>query len=355
MSHQLSWGDADLAVVTTYFNPARYQTRRRNYERFAAALRAVGVPLLTVESRFGGTAFELPDDAATLRTDGGDIMWQKERLQMVGVKALPASVRYVVLADADILFERADWPAAVRAAFADAAVIQPFAEVARLPESLDAATAQRRPSFAAALARQPLLVHGHGPVHGEPGIAWAARREFLDTAGVYEAAVVGSGDELFVHGVTDGAAGYCARSVTGARILPLLPPLLRALQRRRGRPPQQRLLLRLVSIVEQLDRPLRRSPFQRHYLDWARQARRASGGRLGLIDGTIRHLWHGETADRNYGTRHEILRRHGFDPQRDLAISAGGMWRWNSAKPLLHADVAAYFGARREDGVRRPG
>jgi hypothetical protein len=142
--------------------------------------------------------------------------------------------------------------------------------------------------------------------------------------------------------------------VTGARILPILPPLLRQVQRRRRQPQLQRVLLRLVQAAEQCDRLMRGSAFQQHYLAWAQRARQASGGRLGAIAGSMLHLWHGETADRSYGTRHEILRRHRFDPLRDLSISPGGMWRWNSARPQLHADVAAYFGARREDGARRP-
>jgi len=46
--------------VTSYFNPQRYRTRRRNYRRFRRGIDAAGLPLLTIECAFGDMPFELP-------------------------------------------------------------------------------------------------------------------------------------------------------------------------------------------------------------------------------------------------------------------------------------------------------
>ena len=51
---------SDLFVITTYFNPCGYATRRENYDRFMAGMRRAGVPCITVECAFGDDAFELP-------------------------------------------------------------------------------------------------------------------------------------------------------------------------------------------------------------------------------------------------------------------------------------------------------
>lgn len=47
-------------VITTYFNPCGYATRRRNYDLFVEGMRRAGVPCITVECAFGDAPFELP-------------------------------------------------------------------------------------------------------------------------------------------------------------------------------------------------------------------------------------------------------------------------------------------------------
>ena len=39
-----------------------------------------------------------------------------------------------------------------------------------------------------------------------------------------------------------------------------------------------------------------------------------------------------------------------FDPAADIALDRSGCWRWNSAKPRLHAWLQEYFESRKEDG-----
>jgi hypothetical protein len=88
----------------------------------------------------------------------------------------------------------------------------------------------------------------------------------------------------------------------------------------------------------------------RHYLAWAEPFFRAVGGRVGGVEGTVYHAWHGEWPNRAYRQRTEGLRAYGFDPHVDIAPGARGCWRWSSAKPELHAYVRGYFERRREDG-----
>src|SRR5262249_19120239 len=92
--------DAQLWAVTCYFNPAGYRTKRENFRTFR---RHLGLPLLAVEQGLGGR-FELgPDDADVLvRVPGGDVLWQKERLLTIGIRALPRECELLAWVDCDI-------------------------------------------------------------------------------------------------------------------------------------------------------------------------------------------------------------------------------------------------------------
>src|SRR5690348_10790032 len=94
---------ADLWVVTAYFNPAGFRSKRRNYDLFRDRIAAAGIPLVTVECALGGRPFELPHGPDVRRVHGRDVMWQKERLLNVAIAGLPAGCRKVAWLDADIL------------------------------------------------------------------------------------------------------------------------------------------------------------------------------------------------------------------------------------------------------------
>ena len=52
-------------------------------------------------------------------------------------------------------------------------------------------------SFAKVFSTAPSVARGsNASIHGHTGFAWAARREFFDECGLYEASLTGSGDHL---------------------------------------------------------------------------------------------------------------------------------------------------------------
>jgi hypothetical protein len=77
-----------LWAITCYFNPCGYRRRAINYRTF---WRHLQIPLLTVELSFDGR-FELQEHDADrlIQLRAADVMWQKERLLNVGIRALPA-------------------------------------------------------------------------------------------------------------------------------------------------------------------------------------------------------------------------------------------------------------------------
>ena len=305
-----------LWAVTSYFNPAGYRRRLANYRTFRAQL---GVPLVCVEQSCTGQ-FELnAADADLLLQLTGDCMWQKERLLNVAISHLPAACRAVAWIDADVLFERAEWPALTLAALERYPLVHLYEERV----DLDRAAGGESPAAAPVLRTSHSLIarrlagqaraadywdsNAPNQLGTSMGLAWAARRELLDEHGLYDACILGSGDRV-------NLCGSCGRYDDGARAT--------------GMNERQRA----------------------HYLRWAEPFHRDVAGQVGHLPGRAYHLWHGEFEHRAYAARHEGLATFDFDPTTDLALSETGAWRWNSDKPAMHTYVRQYFDSRREDG-----
>ncbi len=314
-------------AVTSFYNPAGYRRRKANYRLFREHL---DLPLLTVEwSRDG--RFELgPGDADILiQLDGGDVMWQKERLLNIGVTRLPPECTHVAWIDCDVVFENPAWAPQALAQLEHVRLVQLFERVVHLmPAPIerlqhdaswrDTGVLTQRTGTARvycdAKAAGDLGVLGVPP-EGQPfsnpgsnGHAWAAHRSLLQDHPLFESWVVGGGDVAFTY----AAAGLSADHI-----------------RMRGLT----------------------AAHASHYLRHAEPLERAIDGRIGWVPGTLLHLWHGDPADRKYQARFSILARHGFDPHRFLRPSASGVWEWADAPHGLPDEIRAYFAQRNEDGL----
>jgi hypothetical protein len=244
-------------------------------------------------------------------------MWQKERLLNLAVARLPARCAKVAWLDCDILFENPRWAVDTSRMLDRFPVVQPFATAIRLPKGSRDYRGEGDvwTSFGAVRAQDPDAVwSGDYDKHGETGFAWAARRELLASAGLYDACIIGGGDHVMAHAM----CGDC--------VSPCIPRLL-------GRD------------NEHLS----------HFIRWSELFYRAMRGEIGHVSGSALHLWHGERVDRGYSIRHRQLEGFGFDPEKDLRIGGGACWEWASEKTEMHRWAAQYFAGRKEDGGAEDG
>jgi hypothetical protein len=307
-----------LWAITAFYNPARYWTRRNNYQVFRKRLE---LPLLTVELSFDGQ-FELaPDDAEILilKADG-DVMWQKERLLNIALDNLPPECQAVVWLDCDVIFQQVDWANQVCHLLEKFPLLQPYSVVHQLPRGISPEqwvakpTGFARPSVAWLISQGMPVAECLGnpaaqyPAIRTPGHAWAARRDLLEQHRFYDACIIGGGDTVFA------CAAYGM-----AEALPKL----------------------------HADNQL---VFQ-HYLSWTGPFFESVQGQVSLIEGDLLHLWHGEVNDRRVRQRHHDMATFQFDPAMDIALTENDCWRWNSPKWTMHEYVANYFFARNEDGL----
>ena len=309
-------GVDDLWLVTTYFNPRNYETRRRNQRAFAAAFAASSLRLLTVECAFRNDAFVLPDSPDVLRVRARDLMWQKERLLNLIIARLPASCTKVAWLDCDVLFENSAWAVETSRLLDEYPIVQPFDTAVRLPRgtTVDEGRSHARQGFGAVHGLAPHAVRsGRDEAHGETGLAWAARREVLARCGLYDACVIGGADHAMAHAMCGDFDSGCVQLL--------------------------------------LDN---RNRHWRHFVGWGARFCDEVRGRIGFVPGAALHLWHGPHADRAYSRRHRLLEEYGFDPDTDLRIGRDGCWEWATDKPEMHRSVAEYFTQRNEDGVLHP-
>ena len=306
-----------LWAITALFNPAGFRRRAANYRLFRERL---GVPLIAVELSFGAP-FELTEGDADIliQIRGGDVMWQKERLLNVALQALPDDCRAVAWIDCDIVFERDDWSVAAMAALEQRPLVHLFERLHFMPpelppQALGAAAGQGYlTSVVAAVERglDPLAglsaMTATNDVIYARGTAWAARRELLDRLSFLDVCIIGGGDTAIICSLYECYDFFRQRNVPGEAEMA-------------------------------------------RFREWAARFRAAAPDGAGSIAGDILHLWHGSLADRRRGARHKGLAQFGFDPDRDIAVSESGAWRWVSEKPEMHRYVRDYFAGRREDG-----
>jgi hypothetical protein len=318
MSTARSDSGSRLWAVTAYFNPAGYQRRLANYRVF---MRHLNVPLVTVEQGIDGR-FDLDagDADVLLRVQGGDVLWQKERLINVGLGALPERCEAVAWLDCDVVFDDAGWGRAALEALEQDPLVQLFRTLHHLPRDASLEGTGARPPSPAKVSLACAMRSGCLPTEifrtqgasmrlgYSPGHAWAARRSLLSARGLYDAFIMGSGDKV----MASAAFGHADA------VLPAY-----GLNDRQAK----------------------------HYLEWAVPFYESVSGRVGFADQTISHLWHGDLSRRRYGDRYRDFARFDFDPFKDISLTASGCWSWSSDKPELHQHVRQYFAERGEDGV----
>ena len=338
----------DLWVITTHYNPAGYAARRENYARFAQPLVEAGINLVTMECAFGAEPFELTPSPSVIQVRGQDVMWLKERLLNLAIARLPPHVTKVAWVDADVLFTNPAWAQETAALLDRWPIVQPFENVVLLDR--DRSVPPGMVSIGFAYQQQPItLLRSSG--HGASGCAWAAQRALVQRHLIYDAAIAGSGDILWVHAASGRLDSGPARAVTGAARKKSRVSLPRTLSGRCERFPWPRWLIdwRVRRLQAQLPRRAATEPFLAHYQAWAARWYAAVHGRMTFTSGDALHLWHGSLARRQYGARNGIIRRHAFNPLTDLRLNEQGVWEWASDKDALHREMADYFQSRRED------
>ncbi len=358
---------APLYVIVPIFNPIRYKSRWKHYERFVAHATASGAVVVTVEAAFGerhhaladGMSHDLvhmPQRAPTHATDFGQTrttaphqyvqvqtsseIWIKENLINIGVSRLPPNWKYCAWVDADVMFARPNWVGETIHQLQHYPVVQMFSEsqdvgprysaisntrgfgfdhVKQTPRSILSPEAAMKmkdhpPYYAMPGLRAPGGVQGRGGWH--TGYAWGYRREAWDAlGGMIDFAMMGAGDNHMAHA--------------------------------------------LIGEVHRTIHTNLSQGYKDKLWEWQHRAERHIRRNIGYVSGLLVHYWHGSKADRRYRHRWKILTDSQFDPAIDLKLDWQGLQqlvdRGDQRSITLRDDARRYFRARNEDSIELNG
>src|SRR4051794_6763994 len=99
----------DLCIITCYFNPEKYKSKKKNFAQFIAPITKAGLNHIIVECAFNNSSFEIPESPNVIRVNSNAVLWQKERLLNIALKAVPMKCSKIVWIDCDIQFSNARW------------------------------------------------------------------------------------------------------------------------------------------------------------------------------------------------------------------------------------------------------
>lgn len=326
-----------FAVITVVFNPIRYRSKVELYHKFDEHMTRSGVTLLTVECIFEKEEhlglpkqkFEITkaNDPRHLQITAPSVFWLKENLINIAVKRLPTYVEYIAWLDADIEFERLDWPHLAIKQLQIFPIVQLFQLAFFLGPSGKKNVLRQDHSFVYAIQHdQKVDAHRSSDCCVHPGYAWAMRRDLFDQlGGLLEFSILGSADLHFAFALYN-------------RIDETIPNEIhddyRYLAQLWGD--------RLAQIAD-------------------------NGAKVGYLPLNIYHYWHGNRQDRRYNERWSLLEQSHFSPFVDLEKNnQTGLLRFtrhsqlnqsnNSSKriELLELNITKYFRLRDEDNIKKP-
>jgi len=304
----------DFAVITCFFNPCKYENRRRNYTRFAEGLARQGVPLWTIEAALHDGEFQIQpghEEVVRVRLPEDGWLWQKERLLNLLLPQVPRQFTKIGWVDCDVLFDLDHWSELASSALDIWPLIQLFEYVRWLGPQDEMIpwirNADKRPSMAAVACYAPEKA-GKFQI-GAPGFAWGAKRTLLERHGFYDRDIAGGGDAVMaLSAIGHFEHDYFVRGSEG----------MRAAARDYGR-----------AFYEDV----------KHF--------------IGYIPVTLSHLWHGNRSDRLYVQRQRHIASLEFDPRTDIQLDPQSqLWVWSeTANPELREYLRSYFVLRNEDAA----
>ncbi|CAF0868782.1 unnamed protein product [Rotaria sordida] len=325
-----------FGVITVLFNPIKYKSRYEAYHKFDEHMTRSGVTLLTVECIFESPEsmglprqkFEITraNDPRHLQIVAPSVLWLKENLINIAAKRLPSYVEYIVWLDADIEFERSDWPHIAIYQLQQYPIVQLFELCSFLGPSGKSQILRQDYSFAYAIRHNLRLdPYRSSECFVHPGYAWAMRRATFDAmGGLLDFSILGSGDIHFAYALIN-------------RIEETIPNDIHEDYRNLAKVWGQR--------VAQLA---------------------GNGAFVGYIPVNICHYWHGNRVDRGYFERWSILERFQFSPLKDLEKhNQTGLLRLTDYRRLEQTEaktrsesiekmIISYFRSRNEDRLKKP-
>ena len=295
-----------LHVIAVISNPCNFAKRYLLLNEFRERMeREENAILYIVELAYGHQPFIVTSAGhprhLQLRADTP--LWHKENMINLGVRRLlPDNFRAFAWIDADLEFDSNTWcEDTLRLLNGTFDIVQLFSHAVDMDQH-DATMRVFNSAGYMHTRQRPFA--GSGADQWHPGFAWAMTRKAFDrVGGLYERAILGSGDNLMMLSLLD--------------------------QPSKG--------LHILSSDN----------YKQDVVDYAREMKRL---RCGYVPGVIRHYFHGSKKNRKYQERWAILVENHYAPSLHVQANQDGVLVPTDEFPLaLKDDILSYFQERNED------
>ena len=288
-----------LAIITSFFNPKNYVNLRANYLAFSKEIKK-HADLFPIELSFNGEFFITDENVIRIHGDSNNVLWQKERLLSIALENLPEEYTNVAWLDCDIIFENNNWVEDINDALSKFNVVQVYETAKRLGPNNEITT---KSTGIIKYLESSTYSYPPNRMLGTTGFGWAIRREVIDEIKFLDTQILGGADALMY---------FSFFGIYGS------------------------------NIHDQLS-----NNWKQHIRPWAMKCFEVVGGSVGYIKGSIIHMYHGTTKNRNYQRRYDVLKSINFNPSTDLTISESGIWEFKNKS--LNPTISKYFNERNED------
>lgn len=297
-----SGDDEPLYVILPYFNFCGFKSRRRLFIDFIERNKKLAGVRFVVSEILGPAPLPNLPVWKHIKTGTKCQMWVKESIINMASTQLPKNWKYIAWIDADILFLNENWIQDTKESLEYNDIVQLFHTAVNMGPRGEAIKTDKSFGYMHSRSGTPYTSSDkYGFWH--PGYAWACTRSaWTKMGGLLDWAILGSAD--------------------------------------------RHMALAWIGQVEN-SRPGNIHPnYIRLLLDFQAKCKKF---RVGNVDGTILHEWHGRLEDRKYRERWEILSRHQFDPLTDLSLTTSGLIQLTASGQRLQNDLTSYFMERKED------
>jgi len=299
--------EENLHVIIVISNPCLFAKRYILAKEFIHRIEQEEnhVSLYVVELAYGNQEFIITNKKnkkhLQLRTDCP--LWHKENMVNLGVKyLLPKTWRAFAWVDADIEFENVSW------ALDTLKILNGCKDMVQLfSHAVDMSKNKKTMSVFNSAGYQRtkgLPVSYHFPNLWHPGYAWAmTRKAYERLGGLYEHAILGSGDNI--------------------------------------------MMLSLLGLAKHSINEESTDGYKESVLKFQEKAKTL---RFGYVPGVIRHHYHGNKKNRKYQERWAILVNHGYQPDIHVTHDKTGLLvPTEQFSQGLKSDILSYFLERNED------
>lgn len=297
-----------LYVILPYFNYCKYNRRTKLFIEFVERISKIkSIRIVVSEASYQQEDFQLPPKIPGTFMHFGlrvkDQLWIKENLINIAISKLPKDWKYVAWIDADITFMNNDWyKQVIEKLNTDSDVLQLFQTCVNLGPNGESMKVDKSLAY---LHNDGKYVKSNKYSFQHPGYAWAmSRKAYEQMGGLIDFGILGSGD--------------------------------------------RHMALALIGDVKS-SHPGNISENYKNKLKEFED--KCAGLRLGYVEGSIMHHWHGRIEDRKYQERWHILTKGKYVPDEDIQKDKNGVIHLTESGKRLEQQIQEYFIGRKEDNL----